>query len=374
MWRLERTGARAIELSSEQPKTIGREDVGSDDRSVSRLHAALLVSSGSVELKSVSSSKTTAVLLCTDYLSWRHLKTNESITLQHGDEVSLHGGDSTKPKWTLRFRKDAPPDQQPRLSSATPSSSNSHVIPAAAPPIPAVTAAPPVPAVTTACDSAPAQMATEDMLPPPAKHPRLSSDVPSSSTSHAKYSCAPGKPVCSYGRNCYRKNPQHFEEEDHPADHPLIAASGIQESSPLPMLPPKPADMPGGVLQIDSPIARLLGELGEPPNSQKLHQWAHEAEKHLAGMTALTAKTSRENGVLAIDFGWHGWWRPLPLRLGGLHITRSPLLAMGPYGMPGLGCLGLGGSAHACLERGGEQGGREGSREGACRCCPCLPP
>src|SRR5690348_8041502 len=26
------------------------------------------------------------------------------------------------------------------------------------------------------------------------------------------------KPVCSYGSKCYRKNAQHFEEYDHPSD------------------------------------------------------------------------------------------------------------------------------------------------------------
>lgn len=26
----------------------------------------------------------------------------------------------------------------------------------------------------------------------------------------------PTKPVCSFGKSCYRKNPQHFQEFDHP--------------------------------------------------------------------------------------------------------------------------------------------------------------
>ena len=27
-----------------------------------------------------------------------------------------------------------------------------------------------------------------------------------------------GRPVCSYGSGCYRKNPRHFEQESHPGD------------------------------------------------------------------------------------------------------------------------------------------------------------
>lgn len=29
--------------------------------------------------------------------------------------------------------------------------------------------------------------------------------------------------MCSFGSGCYRKNPKHFEEVDHPADHPLLS-------------------------------------------------------------------------------------------------------------------------------------------------------
>ena len=28
--------------------------------------------------------------------------------------------------------------------------------------------------------------------------------------------------MCRHGINCYRKNPEHFAENDHPADHMLI--------------------------------------------------------------------------------------------------------------------------------------------------------
>ena len=36
------------------------------------------------------------------------------------------------------------------------------------------------------------------------------------------YARAPGMPLCEHGAGCYRKNPQHFKDFDHPADHPLM--------------------------------------------------------------------------------------------------------------------------------------------------------
>ena len=41
-----------------------------------------------------------------------------------------------------------------------------------------------------------------------------------------EYHRAPGKPLCPYGTACTRKNPFHFEQNDHPSDHPLIARGG----------------------------------------------------------------------------------------------------------------------------------------------------
>ena len=38
------------------------------------------------------------------------------------------------------------------------------------------------------------------------------------------YKRAPGQPICNYGTGCYRKNPDHFAQYDHPAEHPLPPA------------------------------------------------------------------------------------------------------------------------------------------------------
>ena len=36
------------------------------------------------------------------------------------------------------------------------------------------------------------------------------------------YARAPGKPTCQYGSSCYRKNLQHWQQFDHPADHAFL--------------------------------------------------------------------------------------------------------------------------------------------------------
>ena len=50
------------------------------------------------------------------------------------------------------------------------------------------------------------------------------------------YTRAPGMPLCQYGTECYRKNPEHFTQFDHPVDHPYF----IQEAACL-APPPPPA-------------------------------------------------------------------------------------------------------------------------------------
>ena len=63
----------------------------------------------------------------------------------------------------------------------------------------------------------------------------------------ATYGRAPGKPACSFGKGCYRKNPKHFAEEDHPDGHPLIAgeaAAAAAAARPPPPAVPPPAALP----------------------------------------------------------------------------------------------------------------------------------
>jgi len=39
------------------------------------------------------------------------------------------------------------------------------------------------------------------------------------------YNPAPGMPMCRFGSRCKRKNPAHFDEENHPDDHPFFSPS-----------------------------------------------------------------------------------------------------------------------------------------------------
>ena len=51
------------------------------------------------------------------------------------------------------------------------------------------------------------------------------------------YERAPGKQVCNFGTKCYRKNPEHFAQYDHPADHPYFiqdAAAWACPAAPQP--------------------------------------------------------------------------------------------------------------------------------------------
>lgn len=62
-----------------------------------------------------------------------------------------------------------------------------------------------------------------DQLPSQPEPIRLPTAPPSAAAMPAVYRCAANQPDCPYGVRCYRKNPSHFEEANHPADHPLIA-------------------------------------------------------------------------------------------------------------------------------------------------------
>jgi hypothetical protein len=60
------------------------------------------------------------------------------------------------------------------------------------------------------------------------------------------YARAPGRPACSFGLKCYRKNPDHFRDMDHPSEHPLIVAEAGPSTAHTPAAvaaaaPPAPA-------------------------------------------------------------------------------------------------------------------------------------
>ena len=74
--------------------------------------------------------------------------------------------------------------------------------------------------------------------PPPAPTP--APPVTTATARAPKYGRAPGKKMCAHGIKCYRKNPAHFTDEDHPADHPFLVQAAA-ENPPSAAAPPPPA-------------------------------------------------------------------------------------------------------------------------------------
>ena len=72
----------------------------------------------------------------------------------------------------------------------------------------------------------------------PDEHPLLVSCVPCGPSGAAQvqsqYKRAPGKKLCQFGAKCFQKNPQHWADEDHPDDHPLLVSNGGGSSAPNP--------------------------------------------------------------------------------------------------------------------------------------------
>ena len=66
--------------------------------------------------------------------------------------------------------------------------------------------------------------------PPPAA---AAACPPPAAAASATYRRAPGRAPCPYGARCYRTNPAHFVEADHPADHPLVAAAAAAPDAPV---------------------------------------------------------------------------------------------------------------------------------------------
>ena len=82
--------------------------------------------------------------------------------------------------------------------------------------------------------------------PAAATAPMAFAPAPTTTASRAsKYGRAIGKPMCPHGVKCYRKNPAHFVEQDHPADHPYfdtpITAAQPQPPAPSPLPQMQPA-------------------------------------------------------------------------------------------------------------------------------------
>ena len=71
------------------------------------------------------------------------------------------------------------------------------------------------------------------------------------------YQRRPGKPMCAYGLSCYRHNPAHWEEYDHPTGHRFISGS----SNKRPHEQAVSGGKGSGVAAVQSPLAFQLDRL-----------------------------------------------------------------------------------------------------------------
>ena len=95
----------------------------------------------------------------------------------------------------------------------------------------------------------------------------------------AIYCRAPGKPMCQYGTGCYRRNPIHFEQEDHPDEHPLIQQSAFRMN----LQPAAASTQHDGLSEGSSPAGskRKADDSPSPPRTPATHRGYHSAWPHL---------------------------------------------------------------------------------------------
>jgi predicted alpha/beta-hydrolase family hydrolase len=108
---------------------------------------------------------------------------------------------------------------------------------------------------------------------------------------------APGQPLCAHGVQCYRNNPLHWEEFDHPADHPKLKRTAEEGSPSGP--PAKKAKGAKGAKEADDPPPAQEAEEASssssspPPSSPAVLVFA-------PGASGLTAQKMRlfQDGLL----------------------------------------------------------------------------
>jgi len=82
--------------------------------------------------------------------------------------------------------------------------------------------------------SPPKQPPKQSPEPSPKPSPRQSPQRGAQAGRHGSatvYARAPGQPMCRFGTRCYRKNPSHFVEADHPDDHPFFVQAAASSGA-----------------------------------------------------------------------------------------------------------------------------------------------
>ena len=111
------------------------------------------------------------------------------------------------------------------------------------------------------------------------------------------YTPAPGRPMCRFGSTCWRTNPGHFEEANHPDDHPLLigALPPAQRAVLALMRPPAaaggymtPPTQPAPTTPERAAVAALVDAVGE--------QWSKDCADGYA--TPATTESATQAKVL----------------------------------------------------------------------------
>ena len=145
-----------------------------------------------------------------------------------------------------RRRKPPPPQQQltqPRNGEqaeqalTAPAKRQRKSATAAAPEVAATVAAAAAAAATEAAPmtpvTAPAAAPALDPAAAPAVAPAAAAESAAQTNQARPTVRAPGKPMCKYGKGCYREHLSHWQDFDHPADHPKLAEIAQPTSTAL---------------------------------------------------------------------------------------------------------------------------------------------
>ena len=85
------------------------------------------------------------------------------------------------------------------------------------------------------------------------------------------YERAPGRPMCRYDLNCYRKNPAHWKEFDHSDGHAFLLAAQQKRSRDDAVASPSTAAAPATAPAVVAAPATAAAALA--PASLRMPSW-----------------------------------------------------------------------------------------------------
>ena len=127
----------------------------------------------------------------------------------------------TQPRHGKQAEQDAVPAKR-RRKSATAAAPEAAATAGAAAGSGTGAAAGAVAGVTGAASVAATAVAAATVAPAVAANSTAAADLAAQTNQARSTIRAPGKPMCQYGKGCYREQPSHWQDFDHPADHPKL--------------------------------------------------------------------------------------------------------------------------------------------------------